>query len=79
MSQDREPHQDLNIAHNRAVGQESFDELNTTPEPLYRLRVAVLKDQEGSRDCPLRMFVRPYPSSSLSRLGLAHLHRSSVS
>jgi hypothetical protein len=70
MSQDREPHQDLNVTHNHGVEQESFDELNATPEPLYRLRVEVLKDEEGSRDCPLRMFVR---SSYLLAL---HLPRS---
>ncbi len=62
MSQDREPHLDLNAAHNRSTRQEAYDDLNTSPEPLYRLRISVLKDQEGTRDCPMRMFVRTISS-----------------
>ena len=57
MSQDREPHTDLNAAHNFAMRQEAIDSLNASPEPLYRLRISVLKDGEGTRDCPIRMFV----------------------
>jgi hypothetical protein len=29
----------------------------STPEPLWHLRVSVLKDEEGMGDCPSRRFV----------------------
>jgi hypothetical protein len=60
MSQDREPHIDLNASHNYAMLQETVDSINASPEPLYRLRISVLKDEEGTGDCPIRMFVSTY-------------------
>lgn len=35
----------------------------TIPEPLYRLRLSALNNNEGRDDCPVRIFVRnPSPS-----------------
>ena len=52
MSQDLEPHVNLNQEHEDAVFQQLL-----IPDILYRLRVSVLKDNEGDISCPSRVFV----------------------
>ena len=63
MSQDTEPHVNLNYKHDEAVYQRSL-----IPDILYRLRLSVLKDNAGQADCPSQMFV-----SDL--LSFTHTHR----
>jgi len=58
MSNETEPHLNLNARHNQSIHQQGSESTDNIPEPLYRLRVSVLKDGEGSKDCPIRMFVR---------------------
>jgi hypothetical protein len=38
--------------------QETTEGASLSIEPLYRMRISVLKDEEGAKDCPIRMFVR---------------------
>jgi len=52
MSQDLEPHVNLNLEHEAAIFQQSL-----TPDTLYRLRLSVLKDNNGNVDYPSQMFV----------------------
>lgn len=42
----------------QALWHEPANRYGTIPEPLYRLRISVLKNEQASDDCPLRMFVR---------------------
>lgn len=51
MSQDLEPHLNLNQKHDDAAFQQSL-----IPDTLYRLRLSVLKDNAGHVDCPSQMF-----------------------
>jgi len=51
MSQDFEPHVNLNHDHDEAMAQQ-----NLIPDTLYRLRLSVLKDHEGHINCPSQMF-----------------------
>jgi hypothetical protein len=51
MSQDSEPHLNLNQEHEDATFQQSL-----IPDILYRLRLSVLKDNAGHVDCPSQMF-----------------------
>lgn len=51
MSQDSEPHINLNQEHDDATFQQSL-----IPDTLYRLRLSVLKDGAGHVDCPSQMF-----------------------
>jgi len=52
MSQDLEPHVNLNLEHEAAIFQQSL-----VPDTLYRLRLSVLKDNNGHVDSPSQMFV----------------------
>lgn len=54
MSQDTEPHINLNQAHDEVVYTRSL-----IPDTLYRLRVSVLKDDQGQSSCPSSIFVSP--------------------
>lgn len=38
----------------------------TIPEPLYRLRLSALNNNQGRDDCPARIFVRDTLTSSLT-------------
>jgi hypothetical protein len=58
MSQDLEPHSNLNQKHDEMTYQQSL-----TPDTLYRLRLSVLKDSQGNLTCPSQMFASS-PSSS---------------
>ena len=60
MSQDTEPHMNLNQAHDEAVYARSL-----IPDTLYRLRVSVHKDDQGQRSCPSNIFVSPISWLSL--------------
>lgn len=51
MSQALEPHVNLNQEHDDAIHQQSL-----IPDTLYRLRLSVLKDNEGHINCPSQMF-----------------------
>lgn len=52
MSQDREPHLNLNQTHDEAVYQNTL-----IPNTIYRLRLSILKDSHGDLSCPSQMFV----------------------
>jgi len=63
MSQDREPHLNLNDhSHHPLAATHPAHHLwepaaaDNREEPLYRLRVSVLKDKEAQGDCPSRVF-----------------------
>lgn len=42
---------------NQALWHEPSNRYGSIPEPLYRLRLSVLKNDQGSDDCPPRVFV----------------------
>lgn len=42
----------------QGLWQEPSYKFGSIPEPLYRLRLSVLNDNQGSDDCPARIFVR---------------------
>ena len=44
---------------------ESSYKFGTIPEPLYRLRLSVLNNNQGRDDCPSRIYVRSVPISFL--------------
>jgi hypothetical protein len=57
MSQEDEPHRNLN---DHKIRQNNVEGISQVPDPLYRLRLSVLKDTEGTRDFPIHMFVRTF-------------------
>jgi len=58
MSQDTEPHRQLNkgSAHEAHLWDEPTTVTSAIPEPLYRLRISVVKDSEGQDDAPSKIF-----------------------
>lgn len=46
-------------ATKQTLWHEPANRYGSIPEPLYRLRVSVLNNDQGRDDCPLRMFVYP--------------------
>ncbi len=48
-------------ASNQSLWHEPAERYGSIPEPLYRLRLSVLKDDQGANDCPARTFVSSTP------------------
>ncbi len=59
MSQENQPSMNSNAKPQNASHHHKHETVRELqmPEPTYRLRISVLKDGEGSRDCIMRMFV----------------------
>ncbi|MCJ1403551.1 hypothetical protein MMC11_006774 [Xylographa trunciseda] len=69
MSQDDEPHVNLNAATEHTAS--LWQNFSAFPQPVYHLRVSVLHNNEGHGDCPSRMFT--FPSLSLLSTATRHI------